>query len=40
MPELPDATAYVEALERFAAGRVLERIRIVSPFLVRSFDRR
>jgi formamidopyrimidine-DNA glycosylase len=38
MPELPDVTLYVEALERFAGGRVLERVRVTSPFLVRSYD--
>lgn len=38
MPELPDVTVYVEALERFAGGRDLERIRVASPFLVRSYD--
>ena len=38
MPELPDATVYVEALERFVAGRTLERIRLASPFLLRSFE--
>jgi formamidopyrimidine-DNA glycosylase len=38
MPELPDVTLYVEALQRFAGGRVLERVRVTSPFLVRSYD--
>jgi len=38
MPELPDVAVYREALERFVAGRPLERIRIVSPFVLRSFD--
>ena len=38
MPELPDVEVYVEALRRHAEGRVLERIRVLSPFLVRSFD--
>jgi len=38
MPELPDVTLYVEALERFAAGHVLERVRIVGPSLLRSVD--
>ena len=31
MPELPDVTVYVEALERRAAGRRLERIRLHEP---------
>ncbi|MGH9441139.1 MAG: Fpg/Nei family DNA glycosylase [Thermoanaerobaculia bacterium] len=38
MPELPDVVVYVEALERMLAGRVLEKIRIKSPFVLRSFD--
>jgi formamidopyrimidine-DNA glycosylase len=38
MPELPDVQAYLAALERNLAGRVLERIRLRSPFLVRSVD--
>lgn len=38
MPELPDITAYVEALERRIIGERLERVRVNSPFLLRSFD--
>ena len=38
MPELPDVTVYVEALRRFAGGRRLERIRLASPFLLRTVD--
>lgn len=38
MPELPDITVYIEALERRVVGRRLERIRLRSPFLVRTFD--
>jgi len=38
LPELPDITVYIEALEQRIAGRVLERIRIANPFLVRSVD--
>jgi formamidopyrimidine-DNA glycosylase len=38
MPELPDITVFIEALERRIFGRRLERIRIRSPFLVRTFD--
>ena len=38
MPELPDVAVYVSALERFVTGRPLERFRLSSPFLVRSFD--
>jgi len=36
MPELPDITVYVEALERRIRGRVLSKVRLSSPFLLRS----
>lgn len=38
MPELPDITVYCEALERFCVGRPLERLRVQSPFLLRTVD--
>lgn len=38
MPELPDVELYVEALRRRVVGEPLQRARIASPFLVRSFD--
>jgi formamidopyrimidine-DNA glycosylase len=38
MPELPDIVVYLEALEKRVLGQPLERCRIVSPFLVRSFE--
>ena len=38
MPELPDITIYIEALERRIVGRTLERVRVRSPFLVRTFE--
>jgi formamidopyrimidine-DNA glycosylase len=38
MPELPDVVAYLEALERRIAGRRLERVRLASPFVLRSYD--
>ncbi|MFI5279351.1 MAG: Fpg/Nei family DNA glycosylase [Gemmatimonadales bacterium] len=38
MPELPDVTVYVEALERRVAGRTLQRAQIINPFVLRSFD--
>ena len=38
MPELPDVTVYVEALGRRVLGRRLERIRLASPFLLRTVD--
>ena len=36
MPELPDLTVYVEALERRIVGTKLESARIVNPFLLRT----
>ncbi len=36
MPELPDVTVYVEALEQRIVGQRLERISIASPFLLRT----
>jgi len=38
MPELPDITVYVEALNRRIAGATLEDVRLRSPFLLRSVD--
>ncbi len=38
MPELPDLEAYLEALRRMAVGHVLERIRVASPIILRTFD--
>jgi formamidopyrimidine-DNA glycosylase len=38
MPELPDITVYVEALESRIVGQTLERVRIPKPFLLRSVD--
>lgn len=38
MPELPDVTVYVEALERRIVGQPLERVKLASPFVLRSFD--
>jgi formamidopyrimidine-DNA glycosylase len=36
MPELPDITVYLEALQQRILGQRLERVRIVSPFLLRT----
>ena len=36
MPELPDITVYLEALERRILGRKLENVQIGSPFLLRT----
>jgi formamidopyrimidine-DNA glycosylase len=38
MPELPDVTVYIEALERRIVGQALERVKLASPFVLRSFD--
>ena len=38
MPELPDIELYLHALRPRIAGHTLDRIRVASPFLVRSFD--
>lgn len=38
MPELPDVTVYIEALEARIVGDVLKDVRVVSPFLLRTFD--
>jgi len=38
MPELPDISIYVEALEKRIVGKRLESIRIQSPFLLRTFE--
>jgi len=38
MPELPDVVVYVERLAAHVEGRPLEKIRLKSPFLVRSVD--
>lgn len=36
MPELPDIVVYIEALEKRILGRVLQRIVVMSPFLLRT----
>ena len=36
MPELPDIAAYISALEARIAGQPLERVRLASPFLLRT----
>jgi formamidopyrimidine-DNA glycosylase len=38
MPELPDVTIYLEALERRILGRALRRATIAGPFLLRTVD--
>ncbi len=38
MPELPDVVVYVEALRATVKGRRLNRLQLVSPFVLRSVD--
>ena len=38
MPELPDVNVYIEHLARRTVGHVLERVRLASPFLLRTAD--
>jgi formamidopyrimidine-DNA glycosylase len=38
MPELPDITLYIEALESRVVGQTLDRVRIPKPVLLRSVD--
>ena len=38
MPELPDITIYIEALQARLLHQPLEKIRLTSPFLLRSFE--
>ena len=38
MPELPDVVVYLEALDRFVVGHRLERLKLLSPFVLRSVD--
>jgi formamidopyrimidine-DNA glycosylase len=38
VPELPDIVVYIEALEKRILGQMLENVRLVSPFLLRTVD--
>jgi formamidopyrimidine-DNA glycosylase len=38
MPELPDVTIYAERLTEMLGGQVLEKVRLSSPFLLRTAD--
>lgn len=38
MPELPDITIYIEALNQRVIGHTLERVRLASPFLLRTAE--
>src|SRR5258708_6297115 len=39
MPELPDVVIYIERLQARVRGEVLEKVRLASPFVLRSVDR-
>jgi formamidopyrimidine-DNA glycosylase len=36
MPELPDVTVYIEALEQRTVGHALQRVKLLNPFLLRT----
>src|SRR5947208_191424 len=36
MPELPDVTVYIEALENRVRGKRLERVQLLNPFILRT----
>jgi formamidopyrimidine-DNA glycosylase len=38
MPELPDVAAYQEALDRHVVGQPLAEVKLLSPFLLRSYE--
>src|SRR5262245_3915029 len=38
MPELPDITVYIEALEAHIFGKAMTSVRVVNPFVLRSVD--
>src|SRR5687767_14827314 len=38
MPEFPDLTIYLESLDRRIVGQPIEKMRLASPFLLRSVD--
>jgi formamidopyrimidine-DNA glycosylase len=38
MPELPDIVVYLECLQRRVVGQALEKVRLTSPFLLRSVE--
>src|SRR5690348_15164670 len=38
MPELPDISAYITALEPRTIGEPIEHVRLASPFLLRTVD--
>jgi formamidopyrimidine-DNA glycosylase len=38
MPELPDNTIYIEAIERRVSGRVIEHAQVINPFVLRSVE--
>ena len=37
MPELPDVVLYVESLDRLLTGQTIRKVRVRSPFVLRTF---
>jgi len=37
MPELPDITVYIEALQKRVADQAIQKVRLASPFVLRTF---
>src|SRR6185436_2125966 len=37
MPELPDITVYIDALQKRIAGQAIQKVRLASPFVLRTF---
>ena len=38
MPELPDVTVYLEALQSRLLGKTLRKVRLASPFVLRTYE--
>ena len=38
MPELPDVTVYLEALQSRLLGKILRKVRLASPFVLRTYE--
>jgi formamidopyrimidine-DNA glycosylase len=38
VPELPDVAVYIDALERRIAGRILNKVRLANPFVLRTVE--
>jgi formamidopyrimidine-DNA glycosylase len=38
MPELPDILTYIDAMDRFLSGQILQHVTVRSPFVLRTFE--